>query len=171
MKHELHALKNPDRTYKRRLGRGTGSGSGTTAGRGTKGQNARSGGGVRPRFEGGHTPLYRLTPKLRGFTSRFNDAAEITIGALNRHFAAKDTVTRTALRKKKLIGSRSQRVKLLNGGELKKALTVHVDAASKSAIATVEKAGGSVIFPTPKKATPKKAPADKKATEKPAKAN
>ncbi len=161
----LHNLQNPGRTGKKRLGRGTGSGLGTTAGRGTKGQNSRSGGGVRPRFEGGHTPLYRLTPKLRGFQSRFDKIPVINLVALDKHFAAGETVNMSTLVAKGLARKSDAGFKILGEGELTKKLTVYPTAASKSAIAAIEKVGGTVVLPKAKPAP--KAPA--KAAKKPAK--
>jgi len=167
----LHNLSNPGRTARKRIGRGTGSGVGTTAGRGTKGQNARSGGGVRPRFEGGHTPIYRLLPKLRGFTSRFEKTAAINVGDLDAHFAAGEKVSRVTLVAKKLVRREVDTVKLLGNGEIKKALTIAIDGASAEARRKVEAAGGKLLLPKVKakpvkeKAAPEKATAEKPAAK------
>lgn len=158
----LHNLSNPDRTARKRIGRGTGSGTGTTAGRGTKGQNARSGGGVRPRFEGGHTPIYRLLPKLRGFTSRFQKTAAINVGDLDAHFAAGEKVSRVTLVAKKLVRREADYVKLLGQGEIKKALTIAIDGASAEARRKVEAAGGKLLLP---KAVKKVTKAEKSAAK------
>jgi large subunit ribosomal protein L15 len=159
--HSLHNLQHPGRTARRRLGRGTGSGLGTTAGRGTKGQSARSGGGVRPGFEGGQTPLYRLLPKLRGFKSRFPRAAMINVEMLEKHFATGETVNRATLVAKHLIPSYAHELKILGEGELTKKLTVTANRVSKQAKSKIEKAGGTVRLMTEKKSEPriKKEPA------------
>jgi large subunit ribosomal protein L15 len=168
----LHNLTNPDRKSKKRLGRGTGSGLGTTAGRGTKGQNARSGGGVRPRFEGGHTPLFRLLPKARGFTSRFEKAATVNVEELQKHFAAGETVNLQALVKKGLAHSSAKRFKILGEGELSKKLTVYADFISASGKEKITKAGGKIYFvklpqkPPQKKVSRKDAPDAKVADKK-----
>ena len=137
----------------RRVGRGTGSGSGTTAGRGQKGQRARSG-GRNPRFEGGRTPLYKLLPKLRGFTSRFTPLAFVNVGDLEKNFKDGESVTRSTLAKAGLTENSRQPVKILGGGDLKKKLAITVDAVSEGAKKKIESAGGSVVVP--KAPTPKK---------------
>ena len=143
----LHNLTNAGRTARKRIGRGTGSGLGTTAGRGTKGQNARSGGGVRPRFEGGHTPIYRLLPKQRGFRSRFIKTVGVNVGELDRHFAAGDKINQTALIKAGLIHTSADSVKLLGEGEIKNAFKIQISAASKQAQAKIKAAGGTIQLP------------------------
>ncbi|MFO0702868.1 MAG: 50S ribosomal protein L15 [Candidatus Andersenbacteria bacterium] len=160
----LHNLTNPGRTGRKRLGRGTGSGLGTTAGRGTKGQNSRSGGGVRPRFEGGHTPIYRLLPKLRGFTSRFEKTTSVTLGQLETYFKAGDKVTRATLAAKGLVDRSVESVKLLSAGKLTKQLTIMLDGASAGAKRAVEAAGGTLVLPKVRAAAPKRdaTQADKK---------
>lgn len=158
----LHNLTSNGRTARKRLGRGTGSGLGTTAGRGTKGQNARSGGGVRPRFEGGHTPLYRLLPKTRGFKSRHEKLATINVGDLEAHFAAGEKVSHKTLVAKRLVRAEAPGVKLLGEGELTKKLTIVLDGASSEAARKVKAAGGTVVLPTKAKAA-KPASAEKKA--------
>ncbi|MFH0830869.1 MAG: 50S ribosomal protein L15 [Parcubacteria group bacterium] len=153
----LSNLQNPGRTNRKRRGRGTGSGLGTTAGRGTKGQNSRAGGGVRPRFEGGHTPLYRLLPKLRGFTSRFTKTAIVNIEELDKHFAAGDTVNLKTLKSKRLVPTQARNFKILGEGEIKKKLSVYTPFISKAATKKIEAAGGKIIGaqvaakPSPKK--------------------
>lgn len=125
-----------------RKGRGPGSGNGKTAGKGHKGQNARSGGGVRPGFEGGQIPMYRRLPK-RGFTNdmfkkvyavinvadldRFEDGAEVTVETLITEGIIKDT---------------KSGVKVLGNGEITKKLTVKANVFSASAKAKIEAAGG-----------------------------
>jgi large subunit ribosomal protein L15 len=129
----------------KRLGRGNGSGKGTFSGKGCKGQNARTGGGVRPGFEGGQTPLYRKLPKLKGFKN-INTIEYFPLGLsiLEEKFEANETVTKEALIAKKIIKKDSP-VKLLANGVLSKALNIEVDKASKKAIELVEKAGGKVV--------------------------
>lgn len=142
---ELHTLKAPTgtRTSPRRVGRGIGSGLGKTAGRGHKGQKARSGGGKGPAFEGGQTPLQRRLPK-RGFHNIFKkEYAIVNVGQLSR-FPAGAVVTPELLLEEGLIKKVGDGVKLLGQGELGKALTVRVHQASRSAVEKVEGAGGKV---------------------------
>ena len=122
-------------------GRGHGSGNGKFAGRGRDGQNSRSGGGVRPGFEGGQMPLYRRLPK-RGFTPRNQkEIVAINVEALNK-FRAGSTVTIEKLIEKGLVNNPRDGVKILGNGELTKKLTVQVNAFSKSAVDKIEAAGG-----------------------------
>ncbi len=138
--HELKTAVAPDR---KRVGRGISSGTGKTAGRGTKGQNARTGGGVRPGFEGGQTSLARRLPKRRGFTAfRPTIYAIINLDDLNQ-FKDGALVDIAALMKAGLARGDVQ-VKLLGDGALAKKLTVRVDAASKNAVAKVQQAGGKL---------------------------
>lgn len=124
-----------------RRGRGHGSGNGKTSGRGHKGQKSRSGGGVRPGFEGGQMPLYRRLPK-RGFTCRNSkDIIAINLSHLNR-FEDGDVVTIDALKSKGLLSKIGDGVKILGNGEISKKLTVQVNFFSKAAIEKIEKAGG-----------------------------
>jgi len=126
-----------------RVGRGLGSGLGKTSGRGHKGQNARSGGGVRPGFEGGQKTLYQRLPK-RGFTNLFRtEYAEINVEDLNR-FENGTVVTPELLRESGVLKKLKAGVKLLGNGELEKALTVQVNKASQSAVNKVTAAGGKV---------------------------
>ncbi|RJX22276.1 MAG: 50S ribosomal protein L15 [Ammonifex sp.] len=125
-----------------RKGQGLGSGLGKTAGRGSKGQNSRSGGGVRPGFEGGQMPLARRMPK-RGFTNIFRkEFVEVNVGRLNS-FEDGTVVTPELLRKSGVVGKRGA-VKVLGSGELKKALTVRAQSFSKGAAQKIEAAGGKV---------------------------
>lgn len=137
--HELTVTRTKDR---KRIGRGIGSGSGKTAGRGTKGQNSRSGGGVRPGFEGGQNPLAKRLPKKRGFRpiSQINYAT-VNLSQLEAHKGA--TVTAESLNQAGLIDSPQTPVKVLGTGELKKKLTVKLQAATTTAKAAITKAGGS----------------------------
>ena len=124
-----------------RKGRGPGSGNGKTAGKGHKGQNARSGGGVRPGFEGGQLPLYRKLPK-RGFTNRFAvHYAIVNVSALNV-FENGAVVDMEALKAAKLVRKELDGVKILGEGELTKALTVKATIFSASAKEKIEAAGG-----------------------------
>lgn len=130
---------------RKRVGRGIGSGLGKTAGRGHKGCQARSGGGVRPLTEGGQMPIFRRLPK-RGF-SNFNFRREfetVNLCELERHFNDGDTVTLEALRDSRLYQQRSDRVKILAKGKLSKKLSVEAHAFSDKARQAIEAAGGTV---------------------------
>jgi large subunit ribosomal protein L15 len=131
------------RKARKRKGRGIGSGLGKTAGRGHKGQGARSGGGVRPGFEGGQLPLYRRLPK-RGFTNRFAlRYAEVNVGQLEV-FESGAVVTPEALKEKGIIRREFDGVKILGRGELKKKLTVKAAKFSKSAEEKITAAKGKI---------------------------
>ena len=131
------------RHYKKRVGRRSGSGMGKTATRGHKGQNARSGGGVRPGFEGGQTPLFKRLPK-RGFTNVNRiDYAVINVEDLNC-FEAGSVVDTAALKAKGLINKEYEGVKVLGDGELNVALTVKAKKFSKSASEKISAAGGTI---------------------------
>ena len=126
-----------------RVGRGHGSGNGKTAGKGHKGQKARSGGSIRPGFEGGQMPLYRRLPK-RGFKNRnTKEIVGINVEALNR-FEDGAEVTIAALVESGLVSNPKDGVKILGNGELTKKLTVKVTAVSEGAKAKIEAAGGTV---------------------------
>jgi large subunit ribosomal protein L15 len=123
-----------------RKGQGIGSGLGKTAGRGTKGQKARSGGGVRPGFEGGQMPLARRMPK-RGFTNIFKkEYVAVNVSKLNR-FEDGTVVTPEILREAGVV-KKSGAVKILGTGELNRALTVRAQAFSRTAAQKIEAAGG-----------------------------
>ncbi len=127
---------------KKRVGRGIGSGLGKTAGRGHKGQKARSGGRVRPGFEGGQMPLQKRLPKY-GFTSRIGRVTgEIRLAELNK--VEGDVVDLAALRKAGLITGAITRAKIFLSGELHKAVTVKGLAITRGARAALEAAGGKV---------------------------
>jgi large subunit ribosomal protein L15 len=128
---------------KKRLGRGIGSGTGKTAGKGHKGQNARSGGGTRPGFEGGQTPWFKRIPK-RGFTNRFRkEYATVNVSELNKY--AEGTVVDTELLlKDRLIRKELNGLKVLGNGEITVKLTVKTNKITKSAQDKIEAAGGSV---------------------------
>ena len=124
-----------------RKGRGTGSGNGKTAGKGHKGQNARSGGGVRPGFEGGQLPLYRKLPK-RGFNNKFAKVySVINVSDLNK-FENGATVTLESLIACGVLSKANEGLKVLGNGELKKALTVEAKVFSATAKEKIEAAGG-----------------------------
>jgi large subunit ribosomal protein L15 len=140
--HELSPAKG-SRKAPKRLGRGVASGTGKTAGRGTKGYNSRSGGGTRPGYEGGQMPLHRRLPK-RGFTNIFKkNIAVINIRDLAKF--DKDSVVDTdALVEAGLVKGKRDGVKLLGQGEIKYSLDVRVNQISKSAREKIEAAGGKV---------------------------
>ena len=124
-----------------RRGRGPGSGNGKTAGKGHKGQNARSGGGVRPGFEGGQLPLYRKLPK-RGFKNRFaTNYAIVNVAALNK-FEDGAVVDLEALLAAKIVRKGLDGLKVLGTGELTKKLTVKATVFSATAKEKIEAAGG-----------------------------
>ena len=131
------------RRERKRLGRGQATGQGKTAGKGHKGQNARSGGGVPIGFEGGQTPLFRRIPK-RGFTNINRvDYNVINVEILNR-FEEGTHITVDTLKAAGLIKQMLDGVKILGNGELTKSLTVSAHKFSKTAVAAIEKAGGKV---------------------------
>ena len=141
---ELSNLKPPKGSTKKknRVGRGPGSGNGKTSGKGHNGQNSRSGGGVKVHFEGGQMPLYRRLPKF-GFKNPFRTEYEVVnLSDLGR-FDDGSTIGKEQLIEAGL-AHKGNLVKLLANGELSKKLTISVDKASKSAVAKVEAAGGSV---------------------------
>ena len=141
---KLHELSPNEGSVKAsfRKGRGAGSGNGKTAGKGHKGQNARSGGGVRPGFEGGQLPLYRKLPK-RGFNNaRFGKAyAVVNVKSLNK-FNDGDVVDCAALLSAGIINTVVDGVKILGEGELTKKLTVKAAVFSASAKEKIEAVGG-----------------------------
>ena len=124
-----------------RKGRGPGSGNGKTAGKGHKGQNARSGGGVRPGFEGGQIPLYRKLPK-RGFNNKFATAYAIVNVADLEVFENGTTVTLDLLLEKRIVRKPYDGLKVLGNGELTKKLTVEAAIFSATAKEKIEAAGG-----------------------------
>ena len=129
----------------KRVGRGIGSGHGGTSCRGHKGQKARSGGGVRPGFEGGQMPLQRRLPK-RGFTNIFKkEYTLININNLNQ-FEPEAVLDLEALKKAGLVKGVKDRIKLLGNGEISHPIVIKVHKASKSARAKIEAAGGKVEF-------------------------
>lgn len=126
-----------------RVGRGLGSGLGKTAGKGHKGQNARTGGGVRPGFEGGQMPIYRRLPK-RGFYNKFGkEYTEVNVRELNR-FEAGTVVDPVLLVETGVIKNVRDGIRILGSGELEKALTVKANGFTKSAVEKIQAAGGKV---------------------------
>jgi len=141
--HELHPPAGA-RHRRKRIGRGNASGHGTYSGKGMKGQKSRSGGGVRPGFEGGQLPLIRRLARKRGFRSPFRiDYEEVNVGSLAR-FAAGTEVTAASLAEARLVRSRRKPVKVLGDGEISVALTVEATSFTASARSKIEAAGGSV---------------------------
>ena len=149
------ADKNGSRKARMRVGRGIGSGKGKTAGRGGKGQTARSGVRIKG-FEGGQMPLHRRLPK-RGFNNIFRlDFAEINLDRLQDAIDAKlidvnETITVESLVKAKVVRRPKAGMRLLGRGEIKAKLNIEVHGASKTAIAAIEKAGGTVKILAPAK--------------------
>ena len=146
----LHTLKpNPGAKHRvKRLGCGESSGHGKTCCKGNKGQKARSGGTVRPGFEGGQMPLHRRLPK-KGFNNidfrtRF---AVVNVGQLDASFSDGATVDEPALRAAGLVKGRYDAIKVLGNGPLAKKLTVNIDAVSAAARGKIEQAGGTVTTP------------------------
>jgi large subunit ribosomal protein L15 len=147
---------------RKRIGRGVGSKTGKTAGRGSKGHTSRSGYSRHPMFNGGDTPIYMRTPK-RGFNNKFAvDVVAINVGEINSAFNAGDEVTPSAIRDKGLVKVRFDELKILGDGEVTKKLTFVVTRISQSARQKIEAAGGSVNV-IPAKRTPKQRVADLKA--------
>ena len=142
---QLHQLKPaPGATKRRKLvGRGRGSGRGTTAGRGGKGQTARTGASIPAWFEGGQVPLTRRLPK-RGFTNIFKKVYAIINVELLDRFEAGQEVTPAMLAANGMVRSRNAGVKVLGSGALTKALTVQAHKFSQSAVAKIEAVGGKV---------------------------
>ena len=128
---------------RKRVGRGVGSGWGKTAGRGSKGQNSRSGGGVRPGYEGGQMPIHRRLPK-RGFKNIFKKIyAIVNIRDLEK-FESGSVVDEAALVREGLVKGKRDGIKLLGQGEIDMPLTVKIHMISRSARAKIESAGGKV---------------------------
>lgn len=173
---KYHELETPTLKKSKRVGRGIGSGSGKTAGRGTKGQNARTGGGTRPGFEGGQNPLMKRLPKVRGSRSRFKPNRikdEIVHTDQLNSFKAGSQINKAVLAKAGLISNEQVGVKILSRGKLDKALKVTLNKVSASAAKAIQAAGGSLEAEEdskPKK-TEKADKAEDKKTDKTAKAS
>lgn len=147
---ELKDLKPAEgsRHSRKRVGRGNGSGYGKTAGRGLNGQKSRAGGGKRPGFEGGQTPLAMRLPKLPGFRNINRvEYLPVNVSRLEEKFEAGEVVNGESLKAKGIIKHEDALVKVLGDGELTKALIVSVDKVSASAKAKIEAAGGKVEEP------------------------
>ena len=142
---KLHELAPPLKSRKssKRLGRGVGSGRGKTAGRGNKGYNSRSGGGVRPGYEGGQMPIQRRLPK-RGFTNIFKKRIAVINLRDLKSFESGSLVDEAALVKAGLVKGQNDGIKLLGQGEIGIALNIKLNQISKSAREKIEAAGGSV---------------------------
>lgn len=154
---ELQATTNKDR---KRVGRGISAGGGKTAGRGTKGQNARTGKKLRPTFQGGQNPLVAAAPKRRGFKSHRVPAQVVYSDRLNE---LKGTVDNLALYEAGLIATPFHTVKVIARGELTAKLTLKTQGASSAVVEALKKAGGSFEkTATPMQSTSKKAAADDK---------
>ncbi|HSX31193.1 MAG TPA: 50S ribosomal protein L15 [Candidatus Saccharimonadales bacterium] len=140
---------------RKRVGRGIAAGQGKTAGRGTKGQGARTGSSKRPGFEGGQNPLMQRLPKLVGFKSKQVRAENVFTDQLDKLGAKVDN---EALAKAGLVSSAYVRVKLLKRGDVTKKVTVELQAASETAIEAIQKAGGEfkAVARTPRPVTKKK---------------
>ena len=140
---KLNELSNLNATARKRVGRGAGSGTGKTSGKGHKGQNARSGGGVRPGFEGGQLPLFRRLSK-RGFNNyNFRTVyATVNVGDLER-FEEGTTVTKELLIEVGLVKKELDGIKILGNGELTKKLTVKANKFSSTAKTKIENVGGT----------------------------
>jgi len=139
----LHDLRPAEGSTKsrKRVGRGTGSGLGTTAGRGMNGQNSRSGGGVKPGFEGGQMPLFRRIPK-RGFNNKFKKQWTIINVELLNSFEDGTEITPELLLETGVVSKVNYGIKVLGDGELNKKLTVRANKFTQSAITKIEAAGG-----------------------------
>ena len=161
---DLHTLKAPhaSRHRKKRVGRGQGSGLGKTAGRGGKGQKARTGNMNFIGFEGGQMPIQRRVPK-RGFTNHFRvEYAVVNVGLLEG-LEASGTITAETLEQAGAIKRHKDGLKILGDGELKKAITVRAHKVSASAREKIEKAGGKIELI---EIVPRKTPQERKAEEK-----
>lgn len=147
----LNLKSNPGARKKaKNIGRGNGSGHGSSSTKGGKGQTARTGSGYKPGFEGGQTPLYRRVPKLKGFTNPNHVKYQVVnVESLNV-FEDNEEVNVVKLFEKKLISHKEKPVKLLGNGDLKKKLSIKVDRVSKSAQEKIEKAKGSFTENMPK---------------------
>ncbi|WP_038170818.1 50S ribosomal protein L15 [Verrucomicrobium sp. BvORR106] len=145
----LHNLKpQPGAKHRRkRVGCGESSGHGKTSGRGNKGQKARSGGAIRPGFEGGQMPLHRRLPKKGFNNTQFRDTTEtVNVGDLDGRFDDGAVVNEQTLRDVGLVNRRCDVVKILGDGVVERKLTVQVDKISASAKEKIEKAGGTVTL-------------------------
>ena len=145
--HEIRPQRG-SRKLPRRLGRGTSQGQGKTAGRGTKGQLARTGPGLPGWFEGGQTPLHMRVPKLRGFKNRFRASFVAVNVAQLANYSAEGKVSPDTLAAKGLV-EKDARIKVLGDGVIGERLEVHAHAVSATARQKIERAGGSVVIIAP----------------------
>jgi len=140
---KLSELKSPESSKRRkRVGRGDGSGHGTTSGRGTKGQLSRSGGKTRIGFEGGQMPLQRRLPHLRGFKNNRKIVFNVVNTGTLEDFKDGSTIDYKALMEKGMIMKKDRPIKILGKGDLTKKLTIKANGFSGSAVKKIEKAGG-----------------------------
>lgn len=151
---KYHELKANSTKNKKRVGRGISAGGGKTAGRGTKGQNSRTGGGTRPGFEGGQNPLMQRVPKLAGFTSRRKASQTVTLSDLQRIKGA--NIDNAILLENHIVEKIDTPVRVVMSGELKSKKTIKLQAASANAVKAIEKAGGSFSAVATPKARVKK---------------
>ena len=142
--HQIRPARN--KPNRKRVGRGAASGQGTYSGRGLKGQKSRSGGGVRPGFEGGQNPQIKGLPMLRGFTNRFRKQYEtVSVEKLGLLPAGITEVTKEVLKQHRMIRKVASLVKILGDGELVRPLEVHADNFTKTASSKIQAAGGTMI--------------------------
>lgn len=143
---KLHDLKPApgSRRERKRVGRGTGSGTGKTAGRGTKGQNSRTGGGVRPGFEGGQNPIYRRMPFKRGFRNPRKVQYEVLNLRQISELELTSPITPESLYERGVINKQDAPIKVLGDGDVSEAYTVRAHKFSTSAREKIEAAGGTV---------------------------
>ncbi len=144
MELSLNNLKRKPRRHRRRVGRGNSSGRGSYSGRGQKGQKSRSGGNIKPGFEGGRMPLIRQIPKSRGFKSWYEKPEVVNLNELDKNFKNDELVNALKLKAKGLIRRTDKAVKILGEGNLTKKLTIEADLFSKTAKDAIKKAGGEV---------------------------
>jgi large subunit ribosomal protein L15 len=157
---KYHELEVASKTTRKRVGRGISAGGGKTAGRGTKGQKARTGKKIKPGFEGGQTKLAMRLPKARGFKhARKVSYVEVSLNQLAQLNSKK--LDNIALKEAGIIRSEAQAVKVLGGEKLTKALIVELQAATLSAVASIEKAGGSFTSVATPQSRPTKKAEDK----------
>ena len=140
--HELKPVKS--KKARKRVGRGDASGYGSYSGRGIKGQNSRSGGGVRPGFEGGQLPLFRRLPRIRGFTNIFRTEYSVVNVEHLETFENGTDITPELLVQVGLVKKPKSLIKILGSGELSKSLNVHAHNFSGSAKNKIESAGGKI---------------------------
>lgn len=139
---KFNELKTTKARQSNRVGRGIAAGQGKTAGRGTKGQNARAGSGRKPGFEGGQNPLYKRIPKLRGFTQFRDKPTTVTTAQLNQFSGVVDNFT---LYEAKILSNPSDVARIVSRGDVTSKVDVKLQSASENAINSITKAGGSFV--------------------------